>query len=473
MLDTITTERIKSFYMGRLYPILACMLVGIGEIFAVEHVTIPINVFVACGILIFCDSIKPVITMLCVFLYSLSGKNAVFGASASDYYTTGWRIVLLYIMIVTVAVSLICFVYRNGILRKIFTRKTPQGITLLLLTLVFLSNGIFSGQWVKGNLLFGFFQVISYVLIFVLFYHGFSDKESAEELADYYAYVMTLIALLLLCELGAVYAMNGVVLDSGVIDRSKILFGWGSCNSIGIISIFIPMIFYASYRSKYFSFVYFVIATATYVGAILTISRNALLFGSIVYVLCLVFLSIFGEKKSFFRACLLLVVFSSVIIAFNYNDIIMVAFKSYIDRGFDDSSRIDIWVVAWRAFLESPLFGNGFRGFLDIAPETVGFIPPMAHNAFFQILFSMGLAGLAVFALHVYQNVRCFVRNFSIMKFFYGMMILTLIGMSLLDNFSFLIQPVFYTAIARAIIWKRVDEENFFVPILRESRSRW
>ena len=447
-------RKTNEFYMGRLYPVIVCLLICVGQITAKEHITIPINVLLACGALLVCSSIRPIITILCAFVYSLSRENAFFGSSSSDFFFTGWRVVAFWVLLTVVVVSFISFFRRNSFFKRVGLGKTPLLLPLILLCAAFLLNGVRSGEWVSGSLLYGFLQVVAYGFVFVIFYHGFSDEESSQELADYFAYVGVLISLVLIAEMAAVYITNGVFID-GVIHRENIKFGWGIGNTAGIyLNLLVPLGFYATYRSRRLAIPYFIVTTLTYAAAIFTISRNALLFGTASYFIILLIFCFVGEKKKFFRIWALIIVAAAAVAFALYHDQILTAFKSYVDRGMDDSSRFSIWQTAWERFKENPIFGNGFRGLLFESGSAVSFIPIMSHNTVFQILFSMGLVGFCSYALYRLCTLAPFFKRPSIMKCMLGALILVILGESLLDNFVFHIQPMFYYSIALAIVYR-------------------
>ncbi len=459
MFDPIAKERLKGFYMGKLYPLFVCAMVLVGYLLGIEVFLLPIVVLVACLSFWVCDSIRPIFAPLCTFVYAFSNKNSLFGEVSSDYYVTGWRIVALVLLAIIVLISLIAFVTRTQIFSKMTVRKTPLLIPLLLLSAAFLLNGIGSGRWVVNNLVYASFQVIAFLLVFVLFYHGFSDEESAEELGDYFSYMTLLISLLLIAEMAALYLGDPGVIENGEIMKMKIVFGWGICNNAGTyISVLIPMNFYGATRSKH-PIVYVLVATATYVAAVLTMSRNALLCSSIAFLACLIGFSLFGKRRKFFAYTCLSILLAAGVAFITYNEQILTALSSYSKQGLSDSGRFKIWQEGITRFLEAPLFGNGFRGGLETGTLTATFIPAMAHNTVVQLLTGMGIFGFASYSYYRLCTLKAFFCRPSLLKTMLGASMLVLLVGSLLDNFLFHIQPVFYYSIAMAIVYRHVDEE--------------
>ncbi len=459
MLDMILKERIKGFYMGKLYPAVICALIFLGYALSIEVFLLPVIVLAAGFSFWICDSVRPLLVPLCTFLFALSNENSMFGDIGSDYYTTGWRLVVFIMLIIFVAVSLVAFLRRIQLVQKLIRRKTPLILSLLLLSSAFMLNGSGSEKWVIGNVIYGSFQVISFLIVFVLFYHGFADYETADELGDYFSYVTVLMSLLLIGEMLLLYLTNPDLIQNGEILKEKIVFGWGISNNAGFyISVLIPMNLYRAYRSRV-SIIPFLVATATWVAAILTLSRNALVWSSIAYAGCLICFMLFGKRKIFFRYAALTTLLCLGVAFLVYHEVVMTALTNYSVQGMGDSGRFKIWKLGLQKLSEAPIFGNGFHGDLVTGDKTATFIPTMAHNTLVQLLYSMGIFGFAAYFIYRIRTVFLFIKRPSMLKTMLAASILVLLGASLLDNFIFHIQPVFYYSIAMAIVCRKNNED--------------
>lgn len=461
-------EKLNDFYMGRLYPAIVCAFVLFGFIYSKEQIFIPIIVLMACVAFWVCRSVKPLITPLCTFIYSLSNNNAIFGDEASNYYFTGWRMVALVLLAIFAATSIVAFVVRSGIISKMLVKKTPLLFPLILLSASFLSSGLLSDRWVVTDLLYGSFQVLSFLVVYVLFYHGFSDEEGALDLGDYFSYVTLLMSLVLIVEMVWLYTCGeGVVVD-GEIVKSKIIFGWGSCNNAGVyLAMLIPMNFYGAYRSR-LPIVHFLVAAATYVCVILTLSRNALLCATLVYISCLVGFALFEKKrhKKFFSYGAIAIALCVCVVYVVYREPLLLALSSYAEQGVSDSGRFEIWQKSVLAFLENPIFGNGFYQGLETGDVKATFIPAMAHNTVFQLLSGMGIVGFSSYAIYRIASLRAFFVRPELMKTMLGAAMLVLLFESMFDNFIFQIHPVFYYSIAMAITYRRHNEAVSWRPLI-------
>ncbi len=453
---------IEDFFLGRLYPLILCLLVLTAQIFSLEHIIIPLIVVIACISLLCCRTIKPIITPLCAFLYTLSRDNAVFGPESSDYYFTGWRLAAIFVLAAFVIFAFARFFIKTSFIRRMRERGTPGIIPLLLLSAAFLLNGAGTEHWQFKNIIFALGQIVVYLIVFILFYHGLSEDEDTKDVGDYFAYICALISVVIAAELAAVYITNDVLVD-GVILRYNILFGWGACNTLGIITLLIPLNFYSAYRSRKHSCLYLITATLAYLTAIFSISRNALLIGTVIYILSLALFCLFGDKKRIFRIYALIVLLLTAAVLIIFREQIATAFQSYLDRGFTDNGRFEIWRRAWEHFLINPIFGNGFNAPVLYDAPMVSFIPMMAHNTILQVLFSMGIVGIICYGIYILSTIVPFLKRPDMMKFAYALLCLALFGIGMLDNFAFHIQPVFFYSIAMAIVQRAANEKDYFI----------
>ena len=460
--------------MGRLYPVLVCALVLCGFIFSKEQIFIPVIVIMACIAFWVCRSIKPLVVPLCTFIYSLSNNNTIFGEDSSDYYFTGWRIKAMVLLGILAVASIVAFFYRSHIIRKMLVKKTPLLIPLILLSVSFLFCGVLSDKWVMNDMLYGAFQVLSFLVVYVMFYHGFEDGEDAVSLGDYFSFITLLMSLVLIVEMVWLYTSGEGVIVDGEIIKDKIVFGWGSCNNAGVyLAMLIPMNFYGAHRSRAPG-VYFVVAAATYLAAILTLSRNALLFATIAYVGCLIGFALFehGRRRVFFAYGALAVMLCTAVVFIVYRETLLIALSSYADQGTTDAGRFDIWRSAFANFLKNPIFGNGFHQGLETGDIKATFIPAMAHNTVFQLLSATGIVGFASYVLYRLCSLRAFFVRPELMKSMLGVAMLVLLCESLLDNFIFQIHSIFYYSIAMAIVYRRHNEQELWHPLIKAGELR-
>ena len=342
---------------------------------------------------------------------------------------------------------------------KISIKNTPHIIPLVVLSVSFLLNGLFSSSWKIGNLLFSLGHVAVYLLLFLLMYHGFSDDDTSEHLSSYFAYISMLISLIITTELIHLFISSDNIFIDGSINKVGVALGWGIWNLVGVsLAVLIPVLFYGMNKNKY-PWLYFAVATVTYLASILTMSRNALVFSTLIYGCCVIISCFVGKNKKVFRfivGAMILIVIAALIVLW---DKIYTVLGDYFSRGFSDNGRFDMWSAAFKNFIESPIFGKGFYG-LVVETYTFGPLPIMAHNTVLELLSATGIIGLLAYAYYIFDGAKHVLKRPTFMKTMLALSMIVLIAESMLDNFVFNIYPVFYYTVAMAIIVKSNEEKS-------------
>ncbi len=461
MKSRLNKDAVSAFYMGKTYPLIISLLTAIGSIFNIEFYFAILHIALAIGAFLLSKSIRPLFISFITFVMQISIKHAPAYPTHSKYYYTGWRLPVFIAMVALVVCAIIFFIVKNKIYRKISFKSTPLLLPLILLSTAFLLNGLFSEKWVFQNLLWALLNIFVFLVIFILFYHGLSDEDSAESLADYFSYISALVALIIISEVSALYLSGKVIIDGTVI-KENVALGWGIWNLIGVsLAVLIPMLFYGVHNSKYPWF-YFAVATLTYIFAILSMSRNALLASSIVYPVCVIISCFKGKNKKAFRVVTLLGIIAVIAFAIIFREKIYTILLDYFERGFSDNKRFELWGAAYDNFLKSPMFGNGFMGF-DVSDELLysfGLQGKQAHNTILQLLSATGIVGLFAYLYYRYHTLKPVFRRPSLKKTLVLLSILVLLFESLLDNFIFNVYPMFYYTVALVILHKFSEEER-------------
>ena len=446
--------------MGNIYPIFIALLVAVGSIFEVELYLGLIHVALAAAALFICDSIKPVLISLLTFVMQISVAHSPYYPSYSDYFFTGWRVFAVMAMALAVFIAFSAFIIKRRIYKKISFRSTPFLIPLIPLFLAFLLNGAFSGKWVLGDLWLGLLNAFVFCILPVLLYHGFSEKEDSESLSKYFSYISMLTALVVMAELCALFMRGGKIFEGGSINKTEVALGWGIWTLIGItLSLLIPIIFYGAHKNKY-PWIYFGVATAAYIFAVLTMSRGALLFGGAGYFVCLILSCFKGKRRRTFRKILFSEIVFAVCLFLLLRKEILTLLSDYLERGFSDNGRFELWRAAFKNFLRTPIFGGGFYGFSvdDSVLYPFGPLAKQAHNTPLQLLSAMGSFGFASYAFYRLSTMRAIFHRPTTEKTFMGISIAVLLVGSLLDNFIFNIYPMHFYTVALVIIYKAEKE---------------
>ena len=442
------TEILKKILSSKYFPFLTAVLSLVSHYIGWDIVLY--YYFAITGILMIflLDDLTPIISSLIFIGVSISLKNTpTRQISNPDYYSTP----AIYIQIVIVAGLLIsAAVYR--LIKTIKDKKfklTPMFFGMCGFAFILLINGVFSYDYNFINLLFGFILAIIIIGIYSALKDNIKlDSEGFERIA----YGFFALSLILVIELIVAYATIDNLFVDGNINRWNLYFGWGDYNTYGLrLVMCLPAIIYLAGR-KNLGFVYTLYSFVLFVAVFFSCSRQTMVGGVIIYLLCVTTLFIKGKNRVA-NMCVLSVAAVAVIIlvgiyhksVFNFFKII---FDNFIVNGeLDGSGRMRIWREAIGYFKENPFFGSGF--FVDFSYEDRStFIPKMCHNTVLQLLGSCGIIGLAVYTMHRTQTVLSFFKNVTVERVFIVATILSILILSLLDHHLFNIFPtIIYSAL--------------------------
>jgi len=453
-------EKTKAFFMGRKYPAIVAFFVAFAAISGLDLYVAIAHLAVAITAIFVTASFKPALITLLTMVMHISVKNAPFYPTYSDYYYGGWRFGLFVTMCIVTFICLVIFVIKNKLYRHVRFGRTPILLSMIVFSVSLLLNGVASGKWEVGSLIFGFANAAVYSIVFLFLYYGLGD-ESSDSLAGYFAYLSTLISFVIIAELTALFITSDNIFIDGSINKVGVALGWGIWNLVGIsLAVLIPVIFYGVHKNKH-PWYYFSSATLTFIFAVLTMSRNALIFSALSYGACVIISCFKGNYKKAFRIITLCGVGALLLAAIAFFDKIRSVLADYFERGLSDNGRFALWGAAIDNFLEAPVFGGGFYGFDVDDSMLYGFGPlaKQAHNTFLQLMSATGIFGLLSYLYYRFESIKPLFRRPSMKKTLLAMSIGVFLLASLLDNFVFNIYPTFYYTVALVLIHK--DEEEY------------
>ena len=467
------TEILKCFFMGRYYPVFVCALVLIGYMTGTELYLNILNLGMLSVALCVCDSLRPLVAVLCTFVFQISREHTPADFSmdtveANNYYFDGANGYIFILSFIPPAVALVVFFVKNKLISKKALASLPMLVPSAILSVALMLGGAFSGAWSGASFAYSLSMILIWFIVPYLFILGFKNEKS-KDLIDYFVFLASLVVIILLSELLYVYlSTDGLITESGSIKREFLMYGWGNNNTASqALVILIPVLFIgAALGGNRHQIYYFSMATLALLGVVLNVSRSGLLVGGLAYFACAVVSFIKSSKKKRFLIETGIVLAGIAVIVVASRNVIFSALQDYIDRGVSDTGRFRLWGEAFEAFKESPVFGKGFFGLYskdhtDVARmSTVAFLPDMAHNTFFQLIGSLGVVGLLAYGFYRVCSLRPFIRKPSYMKIMIGAAMLTVLGGSLVDNFVFYMLPMFNYAVLFAILYKIVEEEG-------------
>lgn len=444
----------RSFYGGYLYPAVNAAIVLIGHVTGLEYYFNILNILLFAASLFFCESFRHGIIFLVTFTYQVTPQHSPGVPSFTDYYFVGWRLVVVILLVLIFAAGMLFRLIKNRIFRKINFKDTPALLPLIILCGAFLLNGVFSRTFVWQSALLGFFEAGTYFSLFILFFHGITDDDM-RDMRRYLPYVTSLIAGVILLEMLNLYLTSDDIIIDGSINKVGMILGWGIWTTVGVcLAVLIPMLFYGAAESERTSLTvyYFVMATLTAFGCLMTMSRNALLFGALTYGASFIAVCVTGKRKKLFR---ILLAAGAVIVAAGcavFWKKIYELFSDYFKYGISDNGRFDIWSYCMDRFRESPVFGAGFFG-LDPDPPVYLF-PRFAHNTAVQMLCACGILGAGAYIFYRVTSFIPFFRKPDLFRTLLFMSVMSLLLSSLLDIFMFSIQPIVYYTVCLSVAWR-------------------
>ena len=454
-----TLDGWRAFFMGNAYPALVCALVLFGNVTALDYyvnflVTV-LFVFAA----VISDSVRPLLITVCTYIYQISIPHAPSYPTYSDYLFSDWRKPVSIAIVAVIGIAFVYFFVKKGIYKKLTPKDTPFLLSLAVFSIAFLMNGAFSADWTYKNLVFGFLNTIVYFFFFLIVCHGFSEDEKSEDLAKYFSYISLLMSAVIILEMTHLFITSDSVFVDGSINKVGVALGWGIWNILGTsLAVLIPALFLGVLTGRY-PWLYFSAATLTYIFAVLTMSRNALVFATLAYGASVIICCFVGKTKKVFRIITLSGIAAILLFALVFFGKIKLILGDYFERGFSDNGRYELWQLAIDTFKKSPVFGNGFYGFFTDKIYEFSSFPRMAHNTVLEILAAMGVFGILAYAWYRAETALLFFRRPSVTKTMLGMSVLVFLLGSLLDNFVFNLHPTFYYTIA-LVIACRLDSET-------------
>lgn len=438
---------INWFLGGPYYIALVSFLTLVASIFSLE---IPLYLlYIATGfyICLFAEDLLGLMPIVLSAYISVSEKNNPGNYESTIFSFDRWGLILLILLGVLALVLLFRLISdKNWGGKQFFTKKRKLLPSMLILGVAYCLGGLGSGADMKKNLIFGLLQFASVFAPYYLFSGSVNWKNCRR---DYFGWIGFFTGLALLVQLANIYRINDVIVN-GVIDRDRIYNGWSMYNNLGmLLAMMIPSAFYLASR-HHKGWLGSLAAAVFLVGIFLTCSRNSILMGSAIFVVCVfVSLAFAKNKKANFWAIVISI--ACVIVAyFLFYHQIHRLFKVLFDIGADNNSRFMTYREGLNQFIKHPIFGGSFypQYWVPFDWSTVdsfsGLFPPRWHNTIVQMLASCGVVGLAAYLYHRVKSIGVFLYDRTREKAFIACMILTLLGGSMLDCHFFNIGPVLY-----------------------------
>ena len=435
-------EKIRVFYFGKLYPVLVALFIFIGHITGCEVIFCAVMLSTVIAGLLICRDIRFLITPLFCTIFAVTASHSPNVPNYSDHYTQPWVIITLSVLATMLLIGLFFFMIRN---RKDACPIPKKGtlISLLIFCIAICANGLFSSNYTVGNLLFaGTFFLGGVFVYWLLARHIYFDKGTQV----YFMYCLVVSGLLICAELLSAYVTTVRFDVNGDVVKESVIVGWGVWTTVGgMLTMLMPACFYFSATQKQ-GWIGSLLGLFELFCVLLSQSRGALLIGAGIFVLCLLgtcFGGTYQKRNRWIAAGFLVFGAAGVLLLWGR---ILPLIQNFLNAGFGDNGRFDLWRIGWKNFIENPWLGSGFYDSYVNQEWTLNVIPYMYHNTVIQFLGATGIVGSLAYAYHRVRTVQKVFARPTVYKTFLAFCVLGLLIFSLLDVLLFNIYPVFYYA---------------------------
>lgn len=432
----------RGFYNGRFYPLLVTVLILLGHSTGYEvafGIVMLLSVIPAC---LLCHDLRFALMPFLATVFIVSAKTyAPNDTGYAERYMKPSVLIPFGITVLLVLVALTVFVIRN---RRTLNKPPRRGmlVGLIVFSGALLCNGILNSDYTFQNLFFGFVMSVTLVGVYLLFAFFLDIDRSTFE---HFMFCLALAGALICAELIVAY-FTTVQFIEGEIVKGSVVLGWGVWTTIGgMLAFLMPAHFYfaASHRHGWIGLL---TGAVQYFCILLSQSRGALLIGTVILLICLIYLFFKGANRRLNR-CIVLGFFAiGVLGVILLSDKLIGLVQNFLNMGFDDNGRFALWRTGFDHFLEYPVFGSGFYdSYVNDAWEMEVY-PYLYHNTPIQLLGSMGVVGALAYLYHRVLTVRLVFKKPNEGKTFLGFCILGLLLFSLTDVLFFKTYPtIFYS----------------------------
>ncbi len=403
---------------------------------------------------------KPFLVPAFLIYYAIGIDTDMYGEWHGDCYTapTFDRAVIPHFIACGIVIAAV-IIYRliaNGMLKDMLLKRGIYFWGIIFFDIALILGGIFSPAFSMSSLLWSLITVITLTLGYMLFTVIISHSE------DGIAYACKTLVMLgyavsaqIIIRAYRAY-LDGVLFADGggfmMVSRPIFSMSWGLSTIIGGVLV-PPLIacFYLMYKRRFpllslFSAVFFFCSIA------FIITRSAIIVGAASALLCVLLCLISGKNKIINRVTiitlLLLAIAFTVLVFTNVShslrDILLHCLKlfrfnvDFSDLNTFSTGRFSLWLDGIADFKAHPIFGEGFLyGAFSPEDASPNLYNNMYHNIVIQILASLGIVGAIAFLIHLKHMLEVTIRNFSIDKLILILIPISIIAMSMVDNFFF------------------------------------
>ncbi|MDR2646613.1 MAG: O-antigen ligase family protein [Oscillospiraceae bacterium] len=281
-------------------------------------------------------------------------------------------------------------------------------------------------EYFAGGALFhvaalGFGMLLAYVILYT-----YIEAPKGQNMITFFSNMMFTLGLFA----AFMVAHHYLVFLPAVLEKREILaFQWRN-NVSSILMLCLPFPFFLALKNPW----KLLAGLAIFAAMLLTGSRGALLFGTIEFVMCIIYLLWADKKRRIAYA--IIVVIAIGVLALLFRDLILLIKPTIIRLitllfSTETEARVALYARAIEDFKNHPIFGVGlgYMGNRDVHPSK-DFALCWYHNAPLQVLASLGLVGVAAYLLQMIARVRIFLKTRSA---FHGALFIAFLGIEMMS----------------------------------------
>ncbi len=380
---------------------------------------------------------------------------------------------VLAVLAVLIVAVLLYRLIAGGFIKETLAKRGIFFWGIICLDAILMFGGIFSPSYTIQSFLFGLVIASALTLFYLVFLVIFAHSSDGIAYAcKTLVFTGLLVAIQIIYIILRLYFANNLYWDLGnsiTVKRALLCLSWGPATIIG--GVLVPPIAGALWlmRNRKYPALSLISAIILLLSTVIINTRSAMLVGAAVLLFGFILCCTGGRNKKFNRIALLSLLGAGVVCVIVFVLKFPDAYKSIIasvldllrlDPEIDSagdissflSSRPAIWRKGLNDFLAYPVFGNGFMyGYFASDEQFSNLFSNMYHNILVQFAASMGIVGILLFIFHLKHLVEVTLRRFSADKLLLLLVPLSILTMSLADNFFF--YPnfiIFYTAFIAA-----------------------
>lgn len=428
-------EYIRKFFSSYLLMAVIVAFAALSNMFGIEIYTYYFYLLIIITATLFCDDLLSCFPIACCGYMTFAKKNnplSVEDKSAFWENSTSTNMLIIAILVCAFVIPRIIYD-----IKKHKDRRTKSKLFwgFLALGATYTLGGLFSPYYNLKTAVFGIAQILALSFSYFCFYFTVDWKKVKK---SYFPVLFTMIGFLMCIEVLVMLIQGGFFDTSGEFLRTNLFTGWGHYNNVASICVLtIPAPFYFVIAKRN-GWKYSIIPLLFLVTTIFTQSRNGMLSGTIVYMLCCLYALIMAKKREkkelikIYASIIASVLFILIVFKNEINDM----FFSVYEIGSNNNGRLDIYISGVEQFSNYPILGNGFYkcdAFRWGNIEIGSFLPARFHNTYIQIMSSCGTLGIFAYVIHRFQTLKLFIKHDDIQNRLIGF---TLIGFTILCIFD-------------------------------------